>query len=432
MDWDQEFQKLIEQLDKRGVMPDRVPSLGPTEAGLKKIGFYESQLYKNILQNPKRCLVIAGTNGKGSVSATLERLIRATGASVAMYTSPNLIDATERIRVNESNISKRDFVLHHNDLIKKTEGLELSHFEFLTLLAVHYFMERLPDYMIWEVGMGGVWDATNAIPHGTAVITRIGMDHERFLGRNLADITANKLGIVRRFEGLSQSMNVIHLPLPTESAEVFKKTQTTTPARWVEAVAKDYFVTPGPVWNLQINGQLYPLALMGKRAVENSSLALKVFESLGFESHKYLSELQRVQWPGRMEKLEYRGRSLFLSGDHNPQGMDSLLEILQHFDYQNLKVLMGMGLEKDLAGALAKLQNLPRTKLYFTVSPFQGRGLADFKPYLQPDTWFEPAPLAALNRLVQEAQPTDLLLVTGSLYLVGEIRRVILNGILSN
>jgi len=414
-----EFELIMKRLDDRGIMPLRVPSLKPTEEGLRRIGFFESALYRKILRDPKSSIVVAGTNGKGSVCATLERLIASTGHTVALYTSPHLVDATERIRFTEKNISKDKFCEHYRKIMELTQGLQLSHFEVLTLLAVHFFMTVIPDYLIFEVGMGGIWDATNAIPHGTAVIAKIGFDHERFLGSTVQEITRNKLGIVRKFNGIANT-KVIHLPLPQECESLVNEIQKSVPSDWRKAHTLEYEVISGdpPVWKVQYNGYHSPLSLMGHRAVENSSLAWQVFLELGFNSN-HLGELAKVRWPGRMEMLSYKNRKLYLSGDHNPQGVDSLIEILRHFKYGGLKILFGMGKEKNKQ-MISKIFSIPRSQIHLTVSPFMG--LSDFGEYQNMARWSVADPIVALDRLCEEANTDDVILITGSLYLVGKIR----------
>lgn len=427
MNWDSEFKKIIHRLDQRGVMPVRIPSLIPTTDALKRIGFYNSDLYKNIKKHPQKCIVVAGTNGKGSVCATLERLLSANGVHVGLYTSPHLVEATERIRLDEKNISKKDFCHHYAEVIRKTEGLALSHFEMLTLIAVHYYMASTPEYLIFEVGMGGLWDATNAIPHGTSVITRIGIDHERYLGASSMEIATNKLGIIKRFEGLSDPMNVVHFPLPVECESLIEEKRNSVESRWKEVQTFPYKIAQEkyPVWMIEHDGKFFPLGLKGKRAVENMSIALRTLECLGFDSAKSLPHLKDVNWPGRMGALEYEGKTVFLSGDHNPQGIDSLVEILSHFRYKNLKILFGAGLDKNIDSMLPLLFKLPRVNLHFTVSPF--KGVRDFGTHLTAAKWFETDPKVALARLCKEANKDDLILVTGSLYLVGEILQEILS-----
>jgi dihydrofolate synthase / folylpolyglutamate synthase len=426
MDWDLEFQKIMSRLDERGVMPVKVPSLAPMEEALRRIGFYESNLYNHIFSDPRRSIIVAGTNGKGTVCATLEKLLSSQGLSVGVYTSPHLIEATERIRFAEADISKEQFCKCYASLTEKLGDLEVSHFETLTALAVEFFMECCPDYLIWEVGMGGVWDATNAIIHGTCVITPIDYDHEKFLGKSIEQIAANKLGVVRDFDRMSTPIEVIHYPLPKESEKLAQSIYKRIPSVWHEVAIRDFRVSAGPVWEIEVDGEFFPLSLSGKRAVENSSIALRVFDLLGYSPSSAARELALVRWPGRMEPLTYRGKKLFLSGDHNSQGIDSLLEILNHFKFEKIKILFGLGKEKNLESTLPKLFAIPGAQVHLTESPFKGLAISEFGEYQNAAQWCEADPVTALDRLCDEASDEDLVLVTGSLYLVGRIRAKIL------
>lgn len=426
MNWDLEFRKIMSRLDERGVMPIKVPSLAPMEEALRRMGFQESDLYHHIFSDPRRSIIVAGTNGKGSVCATLEKLLSSQGYTVGVYTSPHLIEATERIRFAETDISKEEFCKCYESLIEKLGNLEVSHFETLTALAVEYFMKVKPDYLIWEVGMGGLWDATNAILHGTCVITPIDYDHEMFLGKSIEEIAANKLGVVRDFEGMSTSINVIHFPLPKESEKRAQQIYKRIPSVWHEVVIRDFRISEGPVWEIEVDGEYFPLALLGKRAVENSSIALRAFDLLGFSPSDGATQLKNIRWPGRMEALTYKNQKIFLSGDHNPQGIDSLLEILGQFKFDKIKILFGIGREKNLESTLPKLLEIPGAQVHLTESPFKGLAISDFGEFRNAVQWCEADPVAALDRLCAEAGKQDLVLVTGSLYLVGRIRAKIL------
>jgi dihydrofolate synthase/folylpolyglutamate synthase len=389
------------------------------EDGLKRIAPFLSI-------DPDRVVIVAGTNGKGSVSATLEQLLLSTGQSVGLYTSPHLVLITERFRIHGEDISPESFCQAHDAVLEKVRDLSLSQFEMLTLMAAWIFFSGSfcpkVDWAIFEVGLGGIWDATNAIPHRHSVITRLGKDHEALLGKTLPEIAANKFGII------GQGAKVTHFPVPSpEVTELAQKTCQRLSASCREAKIFPYRVeqsSQGPISVLQTSWGEAPIALPGLRGAENTSIALATFEQLGFAPKPALSSLVRVRWPGRMERasLPEAPCPIYFSGDHNPQGIQSLMELLPSFPRKRLHVLVGVGKEKDLEGILGPLFELKNRFIYLTQVTFRGRDLDSYGPWLDRCDGSIRNPAQAFQTLLQRAEKDDLILVTGSLYLVGEIK----------
>ncbi|OQW53037.1 MAG: hypothetical protein A4S09_08020 [Proteobacteria bacterium SG_bin7] len=406
------YKEVVKNLEERVIMPDRPPSLLPVKEGLNSL---------NLGYDPKKVIVVAGTNGKGTVSATLSVLLEATGAKVGLYTSPHLIDTTERIRINSKPISQEKFVTAFDFVKKKIPHERLSHFEMLTLMAHTVFTSEKCDWIIYEVGLGGIWDATNAFDHDTSVICRLGFDHQDILGQSMWEIAKNKLGITRD----GREHKVIHLPLPIEVDKLFINYKKQMQSQFIEVNPFRFEIDKTkdePVYRLQTPWGVTPLRLMGQRAVENSSLALRVFSELGFDPREFLSALKKVNWPGRMDFEVYENKKIYFSGDHNPQGVESLKEILSHFGYRNLWAVIGIGKAKDAKQMLETFSSIPRTKILLTETPFRGMNLSDYKfdaIYSNSD------PKTVLDYAVAKSEKEDMILVTGSLYLVGELKRLI-------
>ena len=161
---------------------------------------------------------------------------------------------------------------------------------------------------------------------------------------------------------------------------------------------------------------------MGERAAQNAMIALYTFEKLGFSPLLYLNALAETNWPGRMQKINWPELPcpVYLSGDHNPDGILSLIKILKDFSWTQLHVIVGIGVDKDADEMLKELSELPNTSLYLTVTPFKGRKLSDYPPkYLLQSVDRNENVLVLLNEM--ECQKSDIVLVTGSLYLVGEV-----------
>ncbi len=410
------YSSAIEDLESRILMPPGVPSLSPMQEGIKRLG--------NLKWDPKKIIIVAGTNGKGSVCASLEALLLSAGQKVGLYTSPHLEETTERIRLNGEMISKELFYEIYCEVQKRTVDLNLSHFEMLTLMAVWAFFCRNQcslDWAIFEVGLGGTWDATNAIPHHYCVITSLGMDHENLLGHSIQEIASNKFGIIH------QKTTVIHTAFPEGIQTLADQTCTQTQSRWRESISFHFQVEEtesDPLFILETEWGRTPLSLPGNRGCQNAATALTVFHELGFDPKKYLKSLSQVHWPGRMERVDYPQIPLpiYYSGDHNPQGIESLIELLKYYKKKHLHILVGIGKDKNLNGILEPLFALSETSIYLTETSFRELPLENYGHWLKQAMGAWKNPLEALNQMILRSKPNDRILVTGSLYLVGFLK----------
>ncbi len=411
------YTEIVEHLESLGVMPRGRPSIQPTKKALEALGL--------ALPKPERVIVVAGTNGKGSVCATLEALLLSAGCSVGLYTSPHLIRTTERIRVNGREISELRFSAAFESVRDTCHTMELSHFEWLTLMAATIFSEDLlgeKTYWILEVGMGGSFDATNAFEHSINVVTRLGIDHENWLGRDLLSIARNKFGIVRA----GVQVKVVTWPLNPEIEGLKKEVQDRAGCEWIEVFDRADQDEGGVVRDLGKFGRA-SLNLVGRRGKENTQMALEVFNQLGFDSSQHLDSLSRVNWPGRFQKIEVEGARcpVYFSGDHNVQGIHSLIEILDAYSSRHLWILLGIGEEKASSLMFEALKSgLGQRPWSFalTKASFKGRAFDQYDQQITRQMlFFEENSALALARVIELAQPEDLVLVTGSLYLVGEL-----------
>lgn len=421
------YSEVIDYLESQGVMPDREPSLDRINLALERM-----KVLPRI--RPDRVIVVAGTNGKGTVAKTLETLFLSRGESVGLYTSPHIESTTERIRVNGEAVSESEFVSIFSEVAQLLGDLVLSHFEMLTAMAAYRFFSTNDinysgglDWAIFEVGMGGIWDATNAIPHANSVITSLGIDHARFLGNDLVSIAKNKFGIVGRHN------RVFYLPFQDPGVRALKESvQRETESVWKESYKYDYSVdysSAFPKWLLHIGDTIVPLQMQGQRGIVNISLALTIFTDLGFsptpDTHRALAQMI---WPCRMQRVQLNGglgKSLFLSGDHNPQGMQSLVEIINHYtNTKRIKFVIGLGEGKDVSEVWNILQQVKQEKeFYFTESPFRGMPMEQYGEYLKKSHGNDSKYMALLRRLEEDLEEDEIIVVTGSLYLVSAIYR---------
>jgi len=415
------FEQIVSHLESLSIMPKEMPGIEKIKNALARTAWFSKI-------DPKKVIVVAGTNGKGSTCAILEALLVSADKKVGFYSSPHLIDTTERIRVNKNQISKNEFVKLYQDNETLITKFELTHFEALTLMAADYFFNRQNlDYALFEVGLGGTFDATNAIPHATSVVTALGLDHTNILGNTIQEIAKNKFGIIQK------SNLVIHHQLPTEVLDLKKQIEKETNSKWFQAETVKLEIQKSslePVYILETKWGNATINLPGDRAAQNAATALTVLAHLGFNPKEHLHALNEVRWNGRMQKVTWPNMqaAFYLSGDHNVQGVQSLLKILNDFTYENLHLVVGIGKDKDLSAMLNHFLQLPNISLYLTETPFKGLPVDEYPERFQAKAILKDKdPTKILDAIAKKTKPTDLVIVTGSLYLVGEVLKVLKN-----
>lgn len=401
------YTQWISWLEARNIMPQIRPGLKHTESAMNEAG-----ILLNV--SSQKVIHIAGTNGKGTTAKTLEQLLLSQGLKVGLYTSPHLVDTTERIRLNGTPISQDLLVEYCERFLPLIEKWNLSHFESLTLFsAALFFVDNPVDYAIYEIGLGGTWDATNVIPHSTSVITSLGFDHQHILGDTLGEIADNKFGIIKSKNA------VFHVPYDNSIEEQLSDKVAATHANVFKVLPPELVIektTSLPYYFIKHQQQLYRLSLPGARAAQNMWLALHVFKYLGFSFEQGLQKLNTIAWPARMTLWDQSTPCpVYLSGDHNLQGIESLKEIIKEMQYDRIKILFGLSKNRLHRDFLKSLQQIPRMDLFLTKPLFGGvePEKSDF-PYIE-------NPVSALKKVLEQAQPKDVVIVTGSLYLCGDI-----------
>lgn len=386
------------------------------------------------LKNPQHqyaTLHIAGTNGKGSSAAMLAAMLQAGGYRVGLYTSPHLIDFRERIRVQGAEISEKA-VCELTESIRRLVDRDgsLTFFEFTTALAFHYFYQQQVDIAVVEVGLGGRCDATNVLNPLGVLITGIGMDHEMHLGSTLHAIAREKAGIIhsqvpvvlgqmsesvrQTFEHVAQT-NGAPLYRHGQEFSVFQTTKNTF----------SYYGFTSEFVNLQTN-------LLGCHQMHNAGNALALLEAataqqfpLSFDAIK--SGLQHVRWKGRLEVVQYNPM-VILDGAHNPLGAQVLFDFLQAQLHDacggKLIVVLGMMHDKQHAEFLRILCPLIDTVIVTQLQMSRSMTVDELQhvvPQDQMKLCMMSDPWKAYCKALEMATPADVICVTGSLFLVGEM-----------
>ncbi len=401
-----------------------------------------------------RFVHVAGTNGKGSVSATLFSILKQAGCRVGLYTSPHLSDVRERFRLGERFISKDEFARLATRIRDILEPERITYFEFGTALALLWFAECDVDLVILEVGMGGRLDATNVVTPLISIITSISMDHEAYLGTTLAQVAGEKAGIIK------PGVPVVSSAVRPEAAAVVEAACGELGAP-LSLFDRDFAcLNEGETWRWR--GTQAPLAgeiaglrcgLLGEYQRQNSAVAVTaalLLRQYGFmiDTAEIIAGVAQVAWPGRMEyfhgeqvaapgiKADPAGRWYLLDGAHNPDGAVRLAESLAaEFAGRRLVCVWGAMGDKDIAAAFAVIEPVI-DRIILTRAPGERSAapeqlLACLSPAGRASSVCEPDIRTALARAGVLAGPDDCIVVAGSLYLLGEVRRMLLGEVVS-
>jgi dihydrofolate synthase/folylpolyglutamate synthase len=353
------------------------------------------------LGNPQsefRSVLIAGTNGKGSVAKLLSSMMPAAG----LYTSPHLVRLNERICIGDREISDQD-LKNVFEVVKRAAATAKdllyppTYFEIVTAMAFLYFRERV-DFAVLEVGLGGRLDATNIVEQQVSVITSIGMDHQEFLGDSIEAIAAEKAGIIKTKEPVVIGPSA-DLPPVRERAG----------GRLIRAAELDF----GRYTDLRPR-------LPGRHQMENIAVAIRAAECLGVARNDIVRGVNSATWPGRLERI---GRFL-LDGAHNVDGARALARFLEEFQPEGVWIIFGAMADKQYKEMVGILR--PHAQRFVFTKPHNSRAKdpVDLQG-LVPDSHAEPELHRAISYAQQHAPAGSTILICGSLYLIGEARSML-------
>ena len=390
---------------------------------------YSTQLFgiKLGLENPRRLLReylaypprqtkvihVAGTNGKGSTCAFMESVARATGTRTGLFTSPHLVHYGERIRVSGAEIEEEEIATHLTALRALVADWEHhpTFFELTLAVAMRHFTERSCELIILETGMGGRLDATTAVPADVTVLTPISLDHQQWLGDTLPEIAMEKAAII----------------VPRKP--VFSSPQHPEVRRVIEQVANE---RRAPLEFLEEPLLGYALSLVGEHQQENAALAVEALHgadiTLGYETVK--AGLGSTRWPGRFERLStgpeggVANRTLVLDIAHNPAATRALAaNWTREFPGTKATLIFGVVESKDTAGILETLLPIAAQLHLVPVNSPRAVPPSDLLALLPPD--HPPIEVHDSLRAALEQPSTHPTLVTGSTFLVGEVKALL-------
>lgn len=425
----------------------------PQQARVQKFGLENIRVLSAALGNPHLaapCVHVAGTNGKGSTAAMIESILRAAGFRTGLYTSPHLERINERIRIDGEEISDQAFAaawtrVQHAIESLLAEGTLAAHptfFECVTAIAFLAFADtaKSPDAQkfvaVYEVGLGGRLDSTNIVEPEVAVITPIDFDHENFLGHSIEEIASEKAGIIK------PGVPVVSAPQRPEARAVIAKRAAECASRLTEAETfwrigglsspeGFYRAMASRVDNSRSREIEIAPALPGKFQVQNAltaatAAALLRERSLAVSDEAIATGISAARWPGRLERISDRP-AIYLDGAHNPAAARALKNFWEeNFAGRRIHLIYGAMRDKavdEVAGLL-----FPMAERVILTQPRQSRAisaqhLAEMTAGLAGHVIVIADPGDAIERALAEAAAEDLIFVTGSLFLVGDVRR---------
>ena len=381
---------------------------------------------------------IAGTNGKGSTCAFLEAICLQAGIEVGTTTSPHLVSVTERVKINGQEISEKDFARHathirevSEKLVKKGE-LETvpTYFEQVTAIALNAFAESKIELAILETGLGGRFDATTAANAEIVAITPIDYDHQKILGETMIEIAAEKAAIIRADTKVivaNQSQEALDLIL--KRCAKFGVSPNLAESVKADFISDDKFqisnfkTSKAEYTNVRVN-------LLGKHQIENAKVAILLAETLQ-ASFKITTEdiIEGLQTAIHKGRLEFCNNFLF-DGAHNISGAKALREYLNEFINQPITMIFGSMKDKDLTEIAKTL--FPKAEKLILTKPDNLRAmetaeLLQFVPkdFDQGNVFVAETVAESIKKAREVSSENHLMLVTGSLYLVGEVHKIL-------
>lgn len=312
-------------------------------------------------QNDYKIIHVAGTNGKGSTSTTIETILLEAGYKVGKYTSPHILKFNERIRANGKDIEDIDIVKYY-ELIKKIihqTGIRPTFFEVTTAMMFKYFSDLKLDYVVLETGMGGRFDATNVCDAEICVITNVSLDHTEYLGDSIYKIAKEKAGIIKNCPKVIVADNNIEFlkAISEEKAQITNVLEKYSDAK--KTLDFNRFIT-----QIEIDNKLFNFSLFGDYQFKNFLTAYEVLKELNISDDIITTGCQKVVWQCRFEKYS-ENPLVILDGAHNVDGMQELCKVIkQGFKPQELVIITSILKDKDVKHMLLLMREISENIIF--------------------------------------------------------------------
>lgn len=380
------------------------------------LGLERIEKILKLLKNPQdkvKIIHIAGTNGKGSVCAILANILKCAGYKTGLYTSPHLVEYTERIKINGEDISKEDFAKYIElvcNLADKNK-IELTEFEILTAAAFKYFADNKVKYAVIETGMGGRYDATNVCKKPfISIITPISLDHTDRLGDTIEKIAFEKAGIIK-------PKSIVITEISNKGFKVIKEISE-------KQKAKFYVVANYVEMNYKndtnyavIQDIKYEFPLLGQYQKGNLSLVIKALEHIKVSKEALKEGLKTVKWGARLEYL--KDKNIIIDGAHNPDAAKELKKSLDYYFPKQKRTYIYSTINTKDYKEVAKILFNEDDEIYFY--EFNHKNAVTYNEYIQNVPFLKNIQKIKYDEINAILNKNGLKIVTGSLYMIGEL-----------
>ena len=387
-------------------------------------------------QNNFNTVLVAGTNGKGSTASTLASILDSSRVKTGLFTSPHLTYFSERFVVNGERLPARVVEAALLRLKPHAVKTEATFFEIVTALACVLFAEAGVTYAVMECGMGGRNDATNVLTPDLSLITNVALDHTKILGDTVVDIARDKAGIMRGGKVCVTTARGAGLDVLKEEAEriganlrvLENSLGLRNPPKSSKGGIKDDYSVLKTDWHgleLSLGTTALHSPLTGSFQAANVALAAAAAQELNVSEKAIKEGTKNTTWAGRLERVRYKDRDFLLDGAHNPAAATALVKTLAGLPHGDVTLVFGVVGDKDIGGVLEPLVKIAR-HVIFTRSQLNPRAESPGLLAELFDGEAVPELRGALSRALERSPPDGLILVAGSLYLVGEVRPILL------
>ena len=371
-------------------------------------------------------VLVGGTNGKGSTASTLASILTAAGRRTGLFTSPHLSYFAERFQIDGKPVPADVVDTALQNLKPHAEAVEATFFEIVTVLACLLFAQKGVEVAVLEVGLGGRYDATNAAEPVLSILTNVSLDHTQVLGDTVEMIALDKAGILRPGKptitaATGAGLEVIRAEAARLGAHLFRlglEFQAEVGAAGWDGLE---LVVHSPEGRIAVHSPL-----IGRHQAANIALAVVAAQALEVSETAIQKGVHLTKWPGRLERLTFQNRTVLFDGAHNPAAAQTLRAVLAELSITNFTLVAGVGRDKDVAGVLSPLvadaERVILTKASLSPRAADPTDLAETVPH----ALVEPDPRQALERAVELTSQRNIIVVAGSLYLLGELRPYVL------
>lgn len=377
-----------------------------------------------------RFIHFAGSNGKGSTLNATREILMGHGLTVGAFTSPHLERANERISINKTEITDEQFLRYANNIARivqeQLDGKFPSFFEIVTLIALQHFAHEKVDIALLETGIGGRLDSTNVITPEVSVITTISLEHTDMLGETHAEIAFEKAGIIKPEKPVvvgvknRDALRVIKEVAQDKNSQLFILNEEID----VNPLANGLFTYHDGEYSMKN----LVLAMEGTHQMDNAALAIKAASLVvdQLDENKTRKALQQARWQGRFERF---GERIILDGAHNSEGTAALLTTLQQVEPQKVYTFVYAALQdKDHAISISMMDEIANKMIFTEITmPRAAKAEHLFSQSKHPNKYIFKNWQAFLDNMHDSLQADELLIITGSLYFIGEVRTYLQN-----